>query len=381
MVRSIFTIPLGAATEEPLPVGAGADQARTGPVEVPTRAPRQYVGSDENRLVEAAINTLFASNHIDGRATPDSINPIVFFGPGGSGKSLLVFGVATRWQSQYPSDEVVQLTGVDLLHKLAEAIQVNGVEEFKNRLGGADLLVIDDVHVIAGRGTAEEFLCGVLEGRRVASQPTLISLDQSPAGHERISQRLAGRFLNGLSIPLELPGKRALELILAQLADSVGMEVDGDGCRLLLAGSPASGPVFKTPRQLRQAILWLAAARYARLDVEAAGAALAHFLQAKRPTLKFISSLVGRRFSVTLGQLQGASRKQGLVRARSVAMLLGKRHSGLSYVQIGKYFGGRDHSTVIHACRRIETKAQEDSSFQHSLSTLENQLLETISTD
>ena len=355
-------------------MGAGADQARTGPVEVPTRAPRQYVGSDENRLVEAAINTLFASNHIDGRVTPDSINPIVFFGPGGSGKSLLVFGVATRWQSQYPSDEVVQLTGVDLLHKLAEAIQVNGVEEFKNRLGGADLLVIDDVHVIAGRGTAEEFLCGVLEGRRVASQPTLISLDQSPAGHERISQRLAGRFLNGLSIPLELPGKRALELILAQLADSVGMEVDGDG-------SPASGPVFKTPRQLRQAILWLAAARYARLDVEAAGAALAHFLQAKRPTLKFISSLVGRRFSVTLGQLQGASRKQGLVRARSVAMLLGKRHSGLSYVQIGKYFGGRDHSTVIHACRRIETKAQEDSSFQHSLSTLENQLLETISTD
>jgi len=381
VVSSIFTIPLGGATEESLATDGGADWSHAGAAEVSARAPQQYVGSDENRLVEAAINTLFASNHIDGRATPDSINPIVFFGPGGSGKSLLVVGVAARWQAQYPSDEVIQLSGVDLVHKLTEAIQVNGVEEFKNRLALASLLVIDDVHVIAGRGTAEEFLCGILEGRRNASRPTLISLDQSPAGHERLSQRLAGRFLNGLSIPLELPGQQALELILIQLADSVSIEADGEGCRLLLAGNPATGPIFKTPRQIRQAVLWLAAARYAQLDVEAADAALAHFLQAKMPTLKFISSLVGRRFSVTLGQLQGASRKQGLVRARSVAMLLGKRHSGLSYVQIGKYFGGRDHSTVIHACRRTETKAQEDSGFRQSLSVLENQLLETISTE
>ncbi|MDP7205145.1 MAG: hypothetical protein QGH11_06245, partial [Pirellulaceae bacterium] len=147
MVRSIFTIPLGAISEEPLAGGAGADEARTGPAEIPARAPRQYVGSDENRLVEAAINTLFASNHIDGRATPDSINPLVFFGPGGSGKSLLVFGVATRWQSQYPSDEVVQLTGVDLLHRLAEAIQVilrksgrhNAYEQLKKLTRGVNI--------------------------------------------------------------------------------------------------------------------------------------------------------------------------------------------------------------------------------------------------
>ncbi|MFP6750766.1 MAG: DnaA/Hda family protein, partial [Pirellulaceae bacterium] len=233
MVSSIFTIPLGGATEESLATDGGADRSHVGAAEVSARAPQQYVGSDENRLVEAAINTLFASNHIDGRATPDSINPIVFFGPGGSGKSLLVVGVAARWQAQYPSDEVVQLSGVDLVHKLTEAIQVNSVEEFKNRLALASLLVIDDVHVIAGRGTAEEFLCGILEGRRNASRPTLISLDQSPAGHERLSQRLAGRFLNGLSIPLELPGEQALELILIQLVDSVNIEADGEGCRLL----------------------------------------------------------------------------------------------------------------------------------------------------
>jgi chromosomal replication initiator protein len=378
VASNVFTIPLGGVSRDSL-VSAAADIS---PIEQGDRianTPHQYVGSDENRLVDAAVNTLFSSNHATGRVTPDSINPMVFFGPAGSGKSLLVLGAADRWQAQFPSDDVVTLTGVDLVHKLTEAIQVNSVDEFTAQLTGANLLVMDDVHVIAGRGTGEEFLCGVLDTRRAASLPTLISLDQSPASHDRLSQRLAGRLLAGLSIPLVLPGQEALKLILIQLASRMGLDVDDSGCQRMLEGSPSAGMVFQTPRQLRQAVVWLSAAGHSLLDTEAADTVVAHFCRARRATLKFISSLVGRRFNVTLGQLQGASRKQGLVRARSVAMLLAKRHSGLSYVQIGKYFGGRDHSTVIHACRRTETRSKDDSRFHQSLGDLDNQILESLS--
>lgn len=378
MVSGVFTIPLGGGTGESL-VSPAADglPVSTGAVAAPARTPQQYVGSRENRLVEAAINTLFATPHEGQPAVAASINPMVFFGPAGSGKSLLVLGVAARWQVQYPSDRVVTITGVDFLRRLAESIQVNGVDEFATGLAGASLLVMDDLQVVAGRGAAEEFLCGVLESRYAASLPTLASLDQSPAHHERLSQRLGGRLLTGLSVPLVHPGEHALKLILIQLAARSGLETDDSGCRVLLAGNPAAA-TFKTPRQLRQAVAWLAAEGCSLIDDSAAMAAVNHFSQARRPTLKFISALVGRRFNVTLEQLRGASRKQGLVSARSVAMLLGKRHGGLSYVQIGKFFGGRDHSTVIHACRRAEERIKSDPSFRQVLVGLDGELAESL---
>lgn len=373
VVSGVFTIPLGGGTEEPpvSPTGDSAGQM------VLSRTSQHYVGSSENRLVEAAINTLFST--ADGDGPIDSINPMVFFGPAGSGKSLLALGASARWQAQYPSDEVITITGVDLLRRLAESIQVNGVGEFTLRLAEASLLVIDDLHVVASRGTAEEFLCGILDGRCAASLPTLVSLDQSPACHDRLSQRLAGRLLTGLSVPLAIPGESALKLILIQLAARADLETSDLGCRLLLAGKETMGAVFQTPRQLRQAVLWIAAEGYSLIDDDSARAALEHFLQARRPTLKLISSMVGRRFTVTLGQLQGPSRKQAIVRARSAAMWLAKQHSGLSYVQIGRFFGGRDHSTVIHACRRVEEKVGKDQGFQLLLAGLDQELNQSLS--
>jgi len=375
VVSGVFTIPLGGGAAEP-PVSPTGDIA--GQVAL-SRTSQHYVGSSENRLVEAAINTLFST--ADGDGPIDSINPMVFFGPAGSGKSLLALGTSARWQAQYPSDKVIAITGVDLLHRLAESIQVNGVDEFAQRLAEASLLVIDDLHVVASRGTAEEFFCGILDGRCAASLPTLISLDQSPAIHDRLSQRLAGRLLTGLSVPLALPGENALKLILIQLAARTGLETSDQGCCVLLGGKEAASAVFQTPRQLRQAVLWIAAGGYSLIDENSARAALEHFLQARRPTLKLISSMVGRRFNVTLGQLQGPSRKQSITRARSAAMLLAKQYSGLSYVQIGKFFGGRDHSTVIHACRRAEEKTGKEQSFQVLMAGLDRELNESLSVE
>jgi chromosomal replication initiator protein len=346
------------------------------------RTSQQYVGSRENRLVEAAVNTLFATSHSEtGLSTPDSINPMVFFGSAGTGKSLLVLGVAARWKVQYPTDSVIMATGVDLVRKLTEAIQVNGVDEMASGWAETSLLVIDDIHVVAGRRTAEDFLCGVLDSRYAAGLPMLFSMDRSPANHDRLSQRLAGRLLTGLSVPLALPGRHARQLILIQLAARAGLKVDDAGCQLLLDGTPSTGVVFQTPRQIRQAALWMVSEGYLVVDEQAAKVVLEHFSKARRPTLKFISSLVGRRFSVTLGQLQGSSRKQGLVTARGAAMLLAKRHSGSSYVQIGKYFGGRDHSTVIHACRRATQKAEQDGGFRQALDEIDQQLTESLSVE
>ena len=170
-------------------------------------------------------------------------------------------------------------------------------------------------------------------------------------------------------------------MILIQLATRTGLETSDQGCCLLLRGKEATGAVFQTPRQLRQAVLWIAAGGYSLIDENSAKAALEHFLQARRPTLKLISSMVGRRFNVTLGQLQGPSRKQAIIRARSEAMLLAKQYSGLSYVQIGKFFGGRDHSTVIHACRRAEEKTEKDQGFQVLVAGLDRELNESLSVE
>ena len=385
VVSGVFTIPLGGGSEESLvsPAATGVPaSAGRGELAGSMRTSQQYVGSRENRLVEAAVNTLFATSHSEtGLSTPDSINPMVFFGSAGTGKSLLVLGVAARWKVQYPTDSVIMATGVDLVRKLTEAIQVNGVDEMASGWAETSLLVIDDIHVVAGRRTAEDFLCGVLDSRYAAGLPMLFSMDRSPANHDRLSQRLAGRLLTGLSVPLALPGRHARQLILIQLAARAGLKVDDAGCQLLLDGTPSTGVVFQTPRQIRQAALWMVSEGYLVVDEQAAKVVLEHFSKARRPTLKFISSLVGRRFSVTLGQLQGSSRKQGLVTARGAAMLLAKRHSGSSYVQIGKYFGGRDHSTVIHACRRATQKAEQDGGFRQALDEIDQQLTESLSVE
>jgi chromosomal replication initiator protein len=367
VVSGIFTVPLGVQPERPTDTTASAPVLQ------------HYVGSSENQLVDVAVTTLFALEE-NGQRVPGSVNPIVFFGPPGTGKSLLVAGIGARWQAQYPSAKVVCRTGIDLCRQLTESIQANGVDEFRADMESADLLVVDDAQMVAGRSPGEDFLCCLLDSRAESGRPAIFALDQSPATHAQLSQRLASRLLSGLSVPLSPPGDGARQLILEQLADGARISVSADACRLITCSAPGKD-VFRTPLQLRQLIQWLLSRGHDSLDDHSAQLAISHFDQARRPSMKLISLVVSRQFNIPVSQLRGAVRKRYIVRARGVAMLLCRRHSGKSFSDIGRFFGKRDHSTVIHACRRTETLAGGDPVLRRVVDQLGRQFSELLATE
>jgi len=307
-------------------------------------------------------------------------NPVFLCGPYGYGKTHLLNAIAWEAQRLRPEARVVYLTAERFLSTFVKAMQDRQTAAFKDSLRNADMLLIDDVQFVGGKTSTQEELLSTLtaliqDGRRV-----VLSADRPPLALTEIEPRLRGHMASGLTCPIE-PGDRALKLAVArnrlEALSRLGV-VDG-----VIGEAVLEHLVDRTPgsmRELEGAVTTLAAVSGGRLSAltvddtqRLLGAALRGGPE-RRITVDEIQKTVSEHFNLKQADLLSERRTRSVARPRQIAMYLCKQHTTRSYPDIGRRFGGRDHTTVLHGVRKIDSLLATDEQIARDVEALTRKL-------
>ena len=286
-------------------------------------------------------------------------NPVLFHGPFGFGKTHLLNAIAWEASRTHPEKKVVYLTAERFLSTFVKAVLERQGSSFKDDLRGADLLLIDDVHFIGGKKGSQEELFHTLaaltgEGRRV-----VLSADRPPAALAEIDPRLRSHLGAGLVCGIE-PADRALRLgvlerKLTALARELNIEAKVKPEVLQFLADRFSDSIRELEGGLNTLVV-RAGERLPTLSLDEAQTFLRPHLRGsdRRVTVDDIQRAVAEHFGLKKDDLLSERRTRAVARPRQAAMYLAKQLTTRSLPDIGRRFGGRDHTTVLHAVRRIE---------------------------
>ncbi|MDX1947870.1 MAG: helix-turn-helix domain-containing protein [Pirellulaceae bacterium] len=309
-----------------------------------------FIVGPENALVRAVVGG------IGGERPPH--NPVVLCGPAGVGKTTLAHLLADQRQAARKLTSVLRTTGSDLYRALAHATDTNSVADLRSRHHRADLLLIDDLAQLAGKPAAQQYLCTTIDALTRRGALVLATLRPLPAAADWLSPALASRLSGGLVVALAPPEQLTRQQLVRQFAAGVDLRLNDELVVRLAEGSRRRAPL--TAPRLRHAILQLASAvrhEGERLRPELVARVLAADDPALKTITKQIVAAVAKQFDLSAAELRGKSRRQAIAEARGVAMCLCRRLTGASYAEIGRQFSGRDHTTVLHACQKTESRA------------------------
>lgn len=329
----------------------------------------EYIGGSENLLVPTAIEALCQQ--------PPRFNPIVFSGPAGVGKSLLVQLIVTRWKRSNKTGRTVLTSGADLARDYAHAVETDSLPDLRSKYRRASLLAIDDLHEIGEKTGAQHELVRTLDQMLNNQQRVVVTLPQSPAEVPVLLPALASRLAGGLTVPLQPPGPDARRLILRSLVATRGFSLPQRVVDLVASDALSDALKPATVPRLLQTLIRLE-------DVSAEGDLtldehqLRQLLQPPgeddERQLQSITRQVSKYFNLRATELKGKTRQQRVVRARGVAMFLARQLTASSLQNVGRHFGNRDHTTVLHACRKTESLLHTDPSIRQAVAELTNQL-------
>ncbi len=281
-----------------------------------------------------------------------AFNPLVVHGGVGLGKTHLLEGIGHALRRAHPGLNVVQLTAESFTNSFLEAMRTGGLSGFRSRFRGAGALIVDDVHFLAAkRATQDEFL-HTFNALFDKGAPIVLSADQHPRLITRLTDELITRFLGGMVVKLEAPDQATRRAILQSRAAGRGVDVPEAVVAYIAEHLRAS------VRELEGAlhtVIAQAVLTGKRLDLNLAKAALRDTIRhtAQAVALRDVERAVCELFQVTADALKSDGRARALAYPRMMAMYLARKHTGAAYSEIGRYFGGRNHSTVISAEKKV----------------------------
>lgn len=355
-VQSVVDIPL-ERNSSARGTGSPGDEGR------PLRL-AQFVAGPENGLVEVVVQWILDP------AAP-AFNPVVLCGPPGTGKTHLATGLAATWKASFPRRPAVYVTAADFARQLADAIETQTTEDFAATYRGAALLVIEDLDLLEGKEAAQQEFLYTLDAVIQRGGRVVVTCRRVPERMAGFPARLRARLMGGLVVPLVAPEEETRLAVVRRLARLRSVEMTDEAARRLAERLAVTVP------ELAGALLQLEVRASANGGV-VGPKLVARYLDERgdrlRPTIREIALAASRRFSVGLGQLRGPSRQRGAVTARGAAMYLARKLTGHSLREIGEYFGGRDHTTVSHACRKVEETLPGDPTLLQAVTELEEKV-------
>lgn len=287
-------------------------------------------------------------------------SPVLFTGPNGTGKTSLAATIASLWMNEGSNRRITLTSGAEFSRSLTRAIKADDMDRFRQVHRDCDCLLLDNVHELVGKPVAQEELVHSLE--KLISEEKLVlltSTDLAPLV-QGLSSALVSRIGSGHSISLRPPGSSARRAILHLLASQSNQKIAPE----VLDRFAAEVPEETTALQLRGLLIrW---SHQVRNDVEKSHrptrmiSKILDSQMSSPASCEEIAKSVAREMNVTMETLIGPSRKSSVVRARGLAMLLMRHLTQESYETIGGFFSGRDHTTVMHACRKTEADLGTD---------------------
>jgi len=354
-VNTLFTIPAAARAAHSSP-RRRAEKSPASPM------PR-FVGGSENLLVRSLEQVL--------SGLQPAWNPLVLTGVSGTGKSLLLSLFADEFAAAFPQTQTIVTTGADYARAFADACDADSIGDFRQKFGRAQLLAIDDLHRLAGKAGAQQELIHLLDALLRRGSLVVVTMRHGPLDTP-LGEMLQSRLSSGLVIPVVPPEAEARREIVLALAGEQQVDLP-PAIAERLASPVVRGPMLVTVPQLRHAVLELAErSRKSRLPVDPAW--LDQLTDRERPeartVMKHVASAVAKQFQQSVADLRGQTRRQSVVQPRNLAMHLCRRLTGASYAAIGEYFGERDHTTVMHSCRRAAIELAENAALNRLMDEL-----------
>ena len=275
--------------------------------------------------------------------------------------------IAHEIRTKTPNAKIVYIKGDDFTNELVEAIRTGKNVEFRSKYRDADLLLMDDVQFIAGRKQTQEEFFHTFNTLYESKRQIVLTSDRSPKEMQLLDDRLQTRFEWGLLVDVQPPDFETRLAIVKNKAAQWGSVIDDDIAKYIAEN------VSSNVRQLEGAMNKILAYRDLigkEMDEESANRAVRDMLRKSNeyiPTAASIIDEVSRFFGIDEAVVKGPSRSREAVTARQAAMYLVRRMTNLSTPDIGREFGGRDHTTVLHALEQVETKLQNDPGFAQTI--------------
>jgi chromosomal replication initiator protein len=314
----------------------------------------------ENRLAHQALNRLGQANR------EGSLGLVYLYGPSGVGKSHLVRQFVRDVQRQNPKLRLANTTGSEFAANFSDAHVNQGQAEFEALYVALDLLVLEDLAGIQGRAAAQRMLVTILDELKRTGGRVIVTCTSLPGRLKNIIPRLVSRLRGGLCVPLELLDESSRLSFTRHFASSRQIPLAPHVAESLAQKGPA------TPRELLAALVNLdlgARRKERRADATLVEAQLNSDAASER-SLSSIAKTVAKFYGIPVGQLRSSARLKRSVLARQMAMLLSRELSAKPSAAIAHFFGRKNHTTVVHACRRTRALVAADPSLAHDLEQL-----------
>ncbi len=317
----------------------------------PSNTFNSLVVSDSNRLAAAACMAV-------AERPGATYNPLFLYGSSGLGKTHMLHAIGHA-ASAGASNEVCYVSAERFMNEMIASIQQGTALAFRNRYRRARLLLIDDVHFLGGKESTQEEFFHTFNSLHESGRQIVLTSDRPPKEIARLEERLISRFTWGLVADIQKPDLETRVAILNQKAARQGFNLCGDVA--LAIAQMASGNV----RELEGSLVRVRAhAQLTRrpLTPDIVTEVLGDILRprVKAATVLDVQQLVARHFSLRPQDLCGRKRTNAIAFPRQVAMYLCRSHLDTPLAEIGERFGGRDHTTVLHACSKIESQLKTD---------------------
>ena len=315
-----------------------------------------FVIGNSNKFAHAAA---VAVAHSPARA----YNPLFIYGGSGLGKTHLLYAIVGYIQSHSPDARIVYIKGDDFTNDFVSAIQVNKSMEFREKYRRADLLLVDDIQFIAGKERTQEEFFHTFNSLYESGKQIVMTSDRPPKEISLLEDRLRTRFESGLITDIQPPEFETRMAIIKNKASHMGLSLSQEIVEYV------ANNITSNVRQLEGTVKKIYAfsdLMKDEIDISTVERAIQDILKehpGMRPTAEFIISEVSNYFTIPTKELLGQKREREIVQARQIAMYLIRQLTDLSLPDIGKEVGKKEHSTVLHAIKKVEERLSKDENF------------------
>jgi chromosomal replication initiator protein len=326
-----------------------------------------FIEGDCNRLARSAGYAVATKPGIT------SFNPLLIYGGVGLGKTHLVHSIGNQIRSSLEDKLVFYVSSEKFTNQFTDAIKNNSIQQFTHFYLQVDVLIIDDVQFLSGKEKTQEMFFHIFNHLHQNGKQVILTSDRPPRDLQGLQDRLLSRFKWGLTADLQLPDFETRIAIINRKLQADGIDIPEDVVEYLAYS------VDTNVRELEGVLISLiahASLTRREINLELAKQTLKNIVQEidSEVGIDYIQKTVSEYFGISVEDMKAKTRKKEIVISRQVAMFLAKEYTNHSLKSIGYHFGGRDHSTVIHAVQSVDNMMETDARFAHSLEEVKKKI-------
>jgi chromosomal replication initiator protein len=324
-----------------------------------------FIEGDCNQLVKSAAQAVAK------KIGKTSFNPLMVYGDVGLGKTHIVQAIGNYIKEQYPEKNVVYTPTEKFTTQFIDSIRNNEARQFAEYYVNSDILILDDVQFLVGKEKTQEVFFHIFNHLYQVKKQIVITSDCAPGELRGLQDRLLSRFKWGLTADLQQPDFETRVAIIKNKIKEDGIVIPEHIIEYIASSITTN---IREMEGVIISILAQASLNKKDINLELVKQIVSNVVKKidVEISLDYIKKTIAKQYEITLGDLHSKSRKQNIVQARQLAMYLAKLHTNYSLKFIGLHFGGRNHSTVVHAINTIEQKLSLDQNFNREFESMRN---------